>query len=305
MISMPRYTLRQLEYLVTSAEFGSIAKAAGVLNVSQPSISTGIAKLEDVLGIQLLVRHHALGISLTPAGQRLITDARNLLQHSQEIERQARRAGEQVAGSLQLASFITLAPAFLPGLISGFKLHHKDVTLEITEGTQNDLFEGLRNSRFELALLYDVSIPGDIRSVPLAKVQPYALLPTDHGLATADKLFLKDLIESDMVLLDVPPSREYFLSLFAAQGLQPKIAFSSPSLELVRGLVGRGLGFSLLVTRPHGDMSYDGQKLVARKLADDVEPGRIALASLAQLRPTRLMSVFEQFCIEFFKTPLA
>jgi len=298
---LPRYTLRQLEYLVTAAEFGSVAKAAAALNVSQPSISTGIAKLEDVLGVQLLLRHHALGISLTPAGQRLITDARNLLQHSQEIERQAIRAGQQVTGSLQLASFVTLAPAFLPGLISSFQEHHRDVELEISEATQNDLFDGLRTSRFEQALLYDVSIPDDIRTVHLAEIQPYALLPAAHTLATKSEVFLKDLINEDMVLLNVPPSREYFLGLFAAQGLQPNIAFSSPSLELVRGLVGRGLGFSLLVTRPHGDLTYDGQKLIARQLSDEVEPGRIALASLAKLRPTRLMNYFEQFCIDFFK----
>ena len=79
---MPRYTLRQLEYLVTAAEAGSVAGAAARLNVSQPSISTAIAKLEDSLGVQLFMRHHAAGISLTPAGTRLMDEARNLLERA-------------------------------------------------------------------------------------------------------------------------------------------------------------------------------------------------------------------------------
>ena len=111
---------------------------------------------------------------------------------------------------------------------------------------------------------------------------------------------LKDLADEPMVLLDVAPSRTYFMGLMHDAGVEPRIAFSSPSMELVRGLVGKGQGFSLLVTRPHGDVSYDGQALNVRQIRDTVEPGRIALASLAQLRPTRLMDAFAQYCVRHF-----
>jgi len=54
-----------------------------------------------------------------------------------------------------------------------------------------------------------------------------------------------------MMLLDVTPSRTYFVSLLLDPGLTPNIVFGSPSIEMVRGMVGLGFGFSLLVTRAH------------------------------------------------------
>ena len=73
-----------------------------------------------------------------------------------------------------------------------------------------------------------------------------------------------------MILLDVQPSRTYFVSLFEELGLTPNIAFSSPSIEMVRGMVGQGFGFSLLVTRPHSECTYDGKKVVMVDLAEPV-----------------------------------
>jgi len=263
---MPRFTLRQLEYLVVASDAGSVAGAAVKLNVSQPSISTAIAKLEGVLGVQLFVRHHALGISLTPAGQKLINEARNLLRHSQEIERQAQQAGNKIAGSLQLASFNTLGPAILPGLIVGFKNLYPEVSLAISEATQNDLIKGLRQSVFEQALIYAVDVPCDIHTVPLAEIAPHVLLPEGHELAEKKAIALEELATRNLILLDVPPSRDYFLGLFRTVGIEPKVTFCSPSLELVRGLVGRGLGYSILVTRPHGDMTYDARNSLSARL---------------------------------------
>ena len=60
-----RFTLRQLEYLVAVGEAGSVAKAAEQTNVSSPSISAAISQLEQEFGIQLFIRQHAQGLSLT------------------------------------------------------------------------------------------------------------------------------------------------------------------------------------------------------------------------------------------------
>ena len=67
-----RYTLRQIEYFIATAETGSITLASERVNISQPSISTAIAHLEEELGTQLFVRRHAQGLSLTSAGRLLL-----------------------------------------------------------------------------------------------------------------------------------------------------------------------------------------------------------------------------------------
>ena len=81
---MAGFSLRQLGYFVAAAESGSLAAAARRLNVAQPSISSAIRALEARFGLQLLVRHHASGVTLTPAGQRLLRQAGDLLQQFEQ-----------------------------------------------------------------------------------------------------------------------------------------------------------------------------------------------------------------------------
>ena len=65
-------------------------------------------------------------------------------------------------------------------------------------------------------------------------------------------------------------------------------------------MVGAGMGYALLITRPAADVTYDGRGVVCRPLADAVEPGHVALARLAQARPTRLVDSFANFCAAYF-----
>ena len=69
-IRFARLTLRQLEYLISVGETGSIARASEALNVSSPSISAAISQLEEELGFSLFVRRHAQGLSQTPGVER-------------------------------------------------------------------------------------------------------------------------------------------------------------------------------------------------------------------------------------------
>lgn len=67
------YTLKQLKYFVLAGEHRSVTKAAEAIYVSQPSISSAIHHLEDVTGLQLFIRHHAQGLTLTPQGWQFST----------------------------------------------------------------------------------------------------------------------------------------------------------------------------------------------------------------------------------------
>ena len=74
-----RFTLRQLEYFVATCDAGSVTEAALRIPVAQSSVSAAIAQLEAALDVQLLIRHHAQGVSPTPAGRKLLERARELL----------------------------------------------------------------------------------------------------------------------------------------------------------------------------------------------------------------------------------
>ena len=259
-----------------------------------------MAKLEQQFDVQLFIRRHAQGVRLTPLGRRLLNEARSLLRHAQDLQESVDSAGDLVAGEIEIGCFTTLAPVFMPGLITAFTGRYPDTTIKLAEGIQDELFAGLLSGRFELALLYHLQIPEELQAEILMRIDPYVLLPQDHALTRRKRVSLKSLAEEPLILLDVPPSRDYFTDLFRAQGLEPRIAFSSPSIEMVRGLVGRGQGYSILVTRPHGDHTYDGQDLVVRPIAEATHPGEICLAWPRSARPTRLTQAFADFCTDWF-----
>lgn len=295
---MYRFSLRQLEYLVACIDCRSVAGAAERLNVSQPTISVAISKLEAQLGVQLLLRHHSRGVTATAALDKILQSARNLLAHATDLERAAMDTGTTLEGSLRLGSLSTLAPAVLPGLIYELSLLHPGIRLHLQEGSQDQIIKSLYDGQLELALLYDINLPDDIRALPLAERAPYVALAADHPLAAQPEVALTDLISEPLILLDMQPSREYFLGLFTDVGLKPMIAHTLPSIELVRGMVGCGLGYSLLVTRPMSDMTYEGRPLAIRPLSSNSQISQIVLASLADLRPTRLMQRFQEVAAE-------
>jgi len=295
------FTLRQLEYALAIAEHGSLAGAAERLGLAQPSLSSSLQKLEDQLGVQLFIRHHAQGVTPSPQGLRFLNEARSLIAHGRDFQRDTSQAGKLVEGELTMGSFMTIAPLYAPKLISDFQKQYPQVKLRLEDGVQDELVAGLRNGRFDLALLYKLDMPDDLKVTELAAVPPYVLLTANHRLATQRQVSLHELADEPLILLDVLPSRTYFTRLLESNGIVPKVSFVSPSLELVRGLVGQGLGYSLLITRPFGDHAYDGERLAVRPIVEPVEDGVIAMAALKNLRPTRLISTFEEFCVSFFR----
>lgn len=284
---MIQYTLKQLGYFAAAAERGSVTEAAQRLNVSQPSVSTAIAHLERVFGAQLFLRHHARGLTLTPAGRQLFAEARTLLAHADDLGSYVGSEGAPIRGELHLGYFVTFAPYYLPGLLSRFGELHPDVTVQLHEGDIEELRRMLADGTIELALLYDLALGPELMLEPLVAHKPYALLPADHPLARRRRVSLRALAKEPFVLLDLPHSREYFRAIFLAYGLEPRLRYATPSIEMVRGLVARGHGIGLLNIRPDGDRAYDGTALACRPLAEDCPPLRIALARPTQARPTR------------------
>ena len=135
-----QFTLKQLDQLITVAEHGSVSSAARELFISQPTLSSSIARLEQSLGLTLLIRHHARGVSLTPTGADFLVRARSLVDPAQEIEADVRELRDSVSGAISIGCFVTLAPFFLPRLISRLKEEYR-LTLFFTEHDMQMVFD--------------------------------------------------------------------------------------------------------------------------------------------------------------------
>jgi DNA-binding transcriptional LysR family regulator len=291
-----KFTFRQLSYFIAAAETGSITLASKNANISQPAISTAISHIERELDVQLFLRHHAQGLSLTPAGRALLRDAKQLLKQADGLYSAAADISHQMRGELSVGWFSTLAPIVMPETVHAFLKAFPETQIRNIESHQEGLVKSLRDAQIELAITYDLQISDDISFLPLATLPPYALFGAGHPLARERTVKLSQLASLPMVLLDMPMSREYFLALFFKDRLEPTIAWSSPKLDVVRSMVANGLGYSLANVRPRADVALDGRRLFRVPLSGDPPPMRLGIATLKQLKKTRLVEAFERHC---------
>lgn len=297
---MGTLTLRQLEYFVASAELGSMTAAAERVRLSQSAISTALADLEKTLGVQLLIRH-ARGLSLTPAGERVLADARRLMGAVEDLHASARDIGQALKGRLRVGCYSTLAPILLPRVIADFMEANPQVELEILEGSHGYLHEQLRSGGCEVALMYDYdfkegSLPSDLVASTVMTAPPHLLVHQAHPLARRRKVRLADAVQDPFILFDLQPGGEYFLEIFAKLGLEPDVRLRTQSFEMVRSLVARGLGFSMLTQRTAISTSYENREFVVKPLADPLPSLNIVVAQLAATRPTRRAIAFARQC---------
>ena len=291
-----RFTFRQLQYFIAAGEAGSITLASATIRISPPSISTAISQLERELGVQLFVRHHAQGLSLTPTGRILLREARRLIEQAEGLYAAASEAGDQVRGELAVGCLVTLAPMVLPELTHSFTAAFPQVTIRHHENHQEWLLNSLRRAEIDVAVTYDLQIPDGITFTPLASLPPHALVAKAHPMAGRTAVTLAELAAEPLVLLDLPMSREYFLALFMKEGVQPTIHSRSPHQDVVRTMVANGYGYTLANVRPRSDLALDGRRVVRVPLAGEQAPMRIGIATLAQLRTSRLVQAFEEHC---------
>ncbi len=278
-----KFTFRQLAYFIAAAETGSITSASKRASISQPAISTAISHIERELDVQLFLRHHAQGLSLTPAGRSLLREAKQLLKQAERLYSAADDISQQVRGDLAVGWLSTLAPIMMPELVQAFTKTFPEVRIRSFEKT-------------EIAVTYDLELGEDIDFAPLATLPPYALFGASHPLAQERSVKITQLAPLPLVLLDLPLSREYFRTLFIRERLEPTIAWVSSQPEVVRTMVANGFGYSLANARPRSNRALDGRRVHAVPLAGDPPPMRIGVATLRQLKKTRLVEAFERHC---------
>jgi DNA-binding transcriptional LysR family regulator len=290
--------LRQVECFVAAAEAQSMTAAAERLLVTQSAVSLAVAGLEQALGTDLFIRRRGRGLELTAAGRELLLPARNMLADAEAMRSQADAIGLGLSGRLTVGCFGTGAPLVLPALMETFERRYPGMSLDFVEGSTEVLEAALLEGRCEVALMYDVGLHVPLEKEPLYSAVPYALFAPEHELASSASVTLAELAAHDFIALDMQPVHEHQLGLFAHAGVTPRIRYRTSSYELLRSLVARNLGYTLLISRPYGDVSYEGRPLVVVALSGAVKPVEVMLARVPGVRPTLRAQAFAAHCRE-------
>lgn len=287
--------------IVTVAETGTVTGAAERLGRSPGAVSAAIQEFEEAVGIQLFVRKPAKGMALTSYGKLLILEARGLLAHADDFRNIAGALGSALIGNLSIACFSNLAPVILADLIAGFHRLYPGINIQFVLGDQEAVLQSLYSGTTELAISFDIGISENIDTTPLATLPAHAVLASGHPLAANESVSLSELIDEPFILMDLPYTREYFLSIFHAMGLKPRLAFRCPSFETVRTLVGNKLGYSLLNLEPKTAQTYDGNTVVHVPLKEAHKPLQMVLMTLKGINRRSIVYTFKDFACGHLK----
>lgn len=263
---MADVSLRQLELFAALPNFTTLSAAAAHLHISESALSQAVTGVEKIVGEQLCVRRKARGLTLTPAGQHFSMQARRILSDTQELVLGARR-GDELRGPVKLGCYASFATSVVPELLEGFPRRHPGVDLDITVGTNEDLFPALQSGRLDVAIVYERFLPVGYRRREIYPTELEAHLHPDHPLAAGSAVDLTDLADEPLILYDASPSTTNIVEAFAARGLEPRIAARVTQTILIKALVGRGVGYGLLMSRPNVlPMSVEGRPVAIRPL---------------------------------------
>jgi LysR family transcriptional regulator, hydrogen peroxide-inducible genes activator len=260
--------LQDLRYLVAVAEHRHFGRAAEACNVSQPTLSSQIRKLEDELGVTLLERTNKR-VDLTRVGSQILAHARRALAEAGQMEAVAQAARDPLVGPLKLGVIPTLAPYLMPLILKPLRQACPQMTLEIWEDQTRSLIDGLRNHRLDAALLATPPDAPEITELALFDEPLLAALPPHHRLAAAKKIHEDALAGELLVLADGHCLANQALAACGARSSAVRGAFSgsmqASTLETLINLVAAGYGTTLLPALAAD--SFRSREIVLRPLA--------------------------------------
>jgi LysR family hydrogen peroxide-inducible transcriptional activator len=244
-------TIQQLEYAIAVDRYRHFGRAARACHVTQPTLSAQLAKLEEELGAALFDRTRQ-PVLPTATGSAVLEHARAAVLELRKLEAVARGPETEVSGDFALAVIPTLAAYLLPLFLEPFSRAYPKVKLSIREMTTAQIVEALGREEIDAGLLA-TPVPGaGLTEEPLFYEPFYAYVPVDHPLAKRARLGEHDLDGCEAWVLEEGHClRNQVASICSPRTRKSALAnvhFDGGSLETLKRLVERGLGFTLL---PH------------------------------------------------------
>jgi DNA-binding transcriptional LysR family regulator len=236
----------QLRYFLAVTQTGRFTAAARQCNVSQPSLSIQIAKLEDELGGPLFERTRKGG-KLTARGETFLPRAKAILEQMESAREDAKALSGLSMGKVSLGCMPTTGAHLLPPVLTAFRKSYPKIQVQLKEESSPDLAKDLEQGEVELAIMDEAGlIPGLAHETILIEELLLAL-PLKHRLAGKGPLTLKQVAEEPFILMKSGHGfRQITLDFYRKAGLEPKVVFESGGIETVQALVAAGLGISLV-----------------------------------------------------------
>lgn len=171
---------KQFQYVLTLAREGSFSRAADLLNITQPSLSQYIKKIEKEIGSELFDRTNG-EVRITDAGRVYIDAGRKILDIEHQMENSLTDIAACKTGSLIIGAAPYRAAGMMPVIAKTFQRRYPGMCLVVREGTTAELAEGMAHGEYDLTLTL---LPVDERLFSWEKVAEEELIlavPVSHA----------------------------------------------------------------------------------------------------------------------------
>ena len=269
-------SIRQLQYVVAVADTLGFHRAAARCGVSQPTLSSQIQKLEDVIGVQVFERNRQR-VLVTKAGEGVVAHARRILIGLDDLLTTATASKDPFAGTLRVAVIPTIAPYLLPFVTPAVAERWPHLRLALAEEKTPDLLVSLRSGTIDAGLLALVDGMEDLTHANVLEDIFVAAVPRTHPLAKKKSIALADLDDEPVLLLeDGHCLRTQALALCQRAGAT-ETDLRATSLATLVQMVSAGIGVTLLPSIAVDVENRRGQ-LAIRPLAGRPQGRTICLA---------------------------
>lgn len=289
--------LQQLRYIWEVAHHDlNVSATAQSLYTSQPGISKQIRLLEDELGVEVFARSGKHLTRITPAGEKIIDTAGEILRKVESIKQVAQEFSDERKGSLSIATTHTQARYALPGIIQQFIGQYPDVALHMHQGSPVQIAEMAADGSVDFAIATEaLELFNDLVMMPCYSWNRCALVPRGHPLTQHSELSLKDIARFALVTYVFGfTGRSKLDEAFMNEGLSPKVIFTATDADVIKTYVRLGLGVGIIAK-----MAYDPQldsDLVALDAEHLFEP---SVTRIGFRRGTFLRGFMYDFIVSF------
>ncbi|MDD7317631.1 MAG: hydrogen peroxide-inducible genes activator [Prevotella sp.] len=240
-------TLQQLEYVMAVFRFKHFAKAAEFCNVTQPTLSSMIQKLEEELGMKLFDRNKQ-PIMPTPAGKIVIEQAWGVLIKAKKLRDTAEEQKKSLLGTFNIGVLPTIAPYLVPRFFPKMLDENPDMDIRITEMKTSDIKQAIIRGDIDAAILARVDGLGEYRCHTLFYERFMAYVSEHDRLKNSKAIRVADLKDEFLWLLDeghcFRDQLVKFCQLKAAS--RSKKAYNLGSIETFMRIVENGKGVTFI-----------------------------------------------------------
>jgi len=258
-------TITQLKYVLAVAEYKNFTKASEKVFVTQPTLSMQVQKLEEELNVKIFDRTKK-PIKLTPVGEKIIEQAKNIVNESVRIQDIVDQQKGFVGGEFKLGIIPTVMPTLLPMFLNNFVKKYPKINLKIEELHTDVIVDKLIDGHLDAGIAATPLGNEKIIEKPLYYEPFMAYIPEQHRLFNQKEIVADDLDVDEVLLLeDGHCFKDNILNLCKSVQNHPdqkRFYLESGSFETLIKLSDEGLGMTLLPYLHTLDLKDEKQKYV-------------------------------------------